>query len=182
MADEKQVDTERNITPLQSVANDSWSAGSGAPRKSGRRGRSLKIVAFVAVALMVLSGLAFGSYQAGISRGDKAGHERGVGEGYDSGHTVGFSEGRTEGYSSGREAGYDDGKADGYTSGYSSGKKSGYADGYKDGASGGYGQGWTDGCLAVFTALGDDTAAAWSDVDGMFDSTFVSTVDRFSCY
>jgi hypothetical protein len=50
------------------------------------------------------------------------------------------------------------------------------------GASGGYGQGWTDGCLAVFTALGDDTAAAWSDVDGMFDSTFVSTVDRFSCY
>jgi hypothetical protein len=144
------------------VADEAWLAGSAAPKKSAPRGRSAKTVVFGAVALLAMSRLAFGTYEAGVSEGDRAGHERGVADGYDSAHAAGFSEERAEGYPSGREAGYDDGKADGYASGYSSG--------------------WTDDCLAVFTALGDDTAAAWSDVDGMFDSTLVSTVDRFSCY
>lgn len=177
------MDAEPKITPLPSVTTDSWSAGSTAsaapeePRQRHGTGPAL-----AAIVLLVMAGLALGSYHVGATRGDTAGHERGIAEGYDSGHDAGFSDGRAEGYSSGRTAGYDEGKADGYASGYSSGKKSGYADGYQDGASGGFGQGWTDGCLAVFTALGDDTAAAWSDVNGTFDSTFVSTVDRLSCY
>jgi hypothetical protein len=179
------MNTEGNVTPLPQVGTDSWSAGSSkaeAPKQPKGPATSSKRLA-VGVALLAASaGLAFGTFRIGVAQGDAAGHDRGLAEGYDSGHEAGFTQGRTEGYSSGREVGYDDGKADGYTSGYSSGKKAGYADGYKDGASGGYGQGWTDGCLAVFTALGDDTAAAWSDVDGMFDSTFVSTVDRFACY
>jgi hypothetical protein len=61
------------------------------------------------------------------------------------------------------------------------GYKAGYLTGYQSGQGGGYSQGWLDGCDAVFTTLGDDTAAAWSDVDGVFDSTYVSTVSRFSC-
>jgi hypothetical protein len=179
------MDAEPNVTLLPGVSRDSWSAGSVASdplKHPGRRGRSGKGVALGMVALLVLAGLAFGSYRVGASHGDKAGHERGLAAGYASGHDEGFSEGRTEGYSSGREAGYDEGTEDGYATGYSSGKKAGYADGYTDGSSGGYGQGWTAGCLAVFTALGDDTAAAWSDVDGFYDSTYASTVSRLSCY
>jgi hypothetical protein len=174
---------ERNVTPLPGVGSDAWSAGSltSSPQKGkGRRrpGRNLALGAFL---LFGVVGLAFGSFRMGVARGDAAGHDRGVAEGYDSGHVTGFSEGRTAGYAAGRDVGYDEGKADGYSNGYNSGKKVGYADGYKDGASGGYGQGGTDGCLAVFTTLGDDTAAAWHDVDGVFDSTFASTVNRLSC-
>ena len=176
---------EQNVTPLPRVTADSWSAGSSTSdpvKKPRRRGPSGKGMALGTIVLLVSAGLAFGSYRVGASHGDEAGHERGLAEGYESGHDEGFSEGRTEGYSAGREAGYDEGTADGYATGYSSGTKAGYADGYKRGASGGYGQGWTDGCLAVFTTLGDDTAAAWSDVDGLVDPSFVSTVSRLSCY
>lgn len=185
-ADEKRVNSERrNVTPMPGLGADSWSAGSaisGAPKKSRKHRGSAKALAISVAAVLAMVGLTTASYSAGVSRGDRAGHERGVAEGYDSGHDVGFSEGRTEGYSSGHREGYDEGAADGYTRGHTAGTKAGYADGFKDGASGGYGRGWTDGCLAVFTALGDDTAAAWSDVDGVFDSSFVSTVDRLSCY
>lgn len=179
------MDAEQNVTPLPRATADSWSAGSvtsDPTKKPRRRRRSGKGVAIGAIVLLVLAGLGFGSYRAGASHGDKAGHERGLVEGYESGHDEGFSEGRAEGYSAGREAGYDEGTADGYATGYNSGKKAGYADGYKQGATGGYGQGWTDGCLAVFSTLGDDTAAAWSDVDGLYDSSFASTVSRLSCY
>lgn len=178
------MDPERNVTPLPHVGADSWSAAVTAGASNGRLGRggSSKRLALGVVVLLAAASLAFGSFRIGVARGDAAGHDRGIAEGYESGHETGYAEGRTEGYASGREVGYDDGKADGYSSGYSSGKKAGYADGYKDGASGGYGQGWTDGCLAVFTAIGDDTAAAWSDVDGLFDSSFASTVSRLSCY
>jgi hypothetical protein len=186
LTDENRVNSEpRNVTPNPDLGAGSWSASSAisaAPKKPRKYGRSAKALGIAVAAVLAVSGLASASYSAGVSRGDRAGHERGVAEGYDSGHDVGFSEGRTEGYSSGHHEGYDEGAADGYTRGYAHGKKAGYADGFKDGASGGYGQGWTDGCLAVFTALGDDTAAAWSDVDGVFDSSFISTIDRLSCY
>jgi hypothetical protein len=175
------MDTEPEVTPISRVPGESWSAA-GSVRKPPRLGRAFKVVLSAALAALVVGTALVGSYRVGESRGDKSGHERGLADGYSAGHDAGFADGRTDGYTAGRAAGYDKGKTDGYASGYSAGKKSGYADGFKEGANGGYGQGWTDGCLAVFTALGDDTAAAWSEVNGMFDPTFVSTVDRFSCY
>lgn len=177
------MEPERNVTPMPGLTGDSWSSDP-AKAPAGRslkwsRGRSVVLVGLVA---LVTAGVAFGTFRVGVARGDAAGHERGTEEGYASGHDDGFAEGRTDGFASGRLAGYEDGKADGYSTGYNAGKKTGYSDGYRDGSAGSYGRGWTDGCLAVFSAIGDDTAAAWSDVDGLFDSSFASTVSRWSCY
>ena len=174
LADELSMNTDGNVTPLPSSGiADSWSAGPTSlliHQGPDKRHRYKKITALGVVVALLVAGASYGGFRAGHSKGDQAGHERGLAEGYQSGHETGFSEGRTEGYASGHETGYADGETAGYATGYGAGKKAGFN------------SGWTAGCLAVFTTLGDDTAAAWNDVDGVFDSTFASTVNRLSCY
>lgn len=148
--------------------------------KSGRMAGALALVRLLGGVGLTLAHAA--GERSGYSRGDSVGFDRGKHEGYTLGETDGFQDGRTEGYAEGREVGFSDGRESGYAEGVRDGRTDGYAQGYSQGSRTAYSRGWENGCRAVFTALGDDTAASWSDVDGLgYDPTYVSTVDAFSC-
>ena len=167
-----------------------WSIAGSKRRRMPR----IRFLISAVVGLLILGGGAALAYSGGVSRG----YARGESTGYSNGQREGYAEGKTEGYSTGREVGYEDGRSSGYDEGHSSGyaegrlygyrkglkdgASRGYAAGYSTGSSGAYSRGLSEGCNSVFRALGDTTAAAWSDVDGLgYDPSFVSTVSQFSC-
>jgi hypothetical protein len=158
-----------------SVLPSSWAAN------TGKRGRSFPrrwLFSTLVVVGLVVTCVAVIAYRHGVANA----YAKGRNVGYAVGHSDGYTVGNDDGYTKGHSMGFSEGSSDGYDRGLVVGRKDGFSSGYSAGSKGGYSQGWSAGCRAVFTGLGDTTAAAWSDVDGLgFDPSFVSTVSEFSC-
>ena len=154
-----------------------------------RRHTALLITALVLVTVAASAGATYGAidnnwapdifgtfysedeHQVDVARSSESAHEIGYAEGWDAGERNGFAEGQEAGYREGRTDGYDDG----YTVGYSSGGQEAYDNGYYDG----YGEGWTEGCMALFDALGTDRVGDWWDY--YYSPTYASYYNTNAC-